>query len=46
MKMHFRARGSNFCLGEQLPNRGNQKFLGEKMKVIDYIVAQKVIAID
>jgi len=26
-----------------LRNRGNQKFLGEKVKVVDYIVAQKVI---
>ena len=28
---------------QQLRNRGNQKFLGEKVKVVDYIVAQKVI---
>ena len=44
MKMHCRAHGSNFCLGETtVRNRGNQKFLGEKVKVVDYIVAQKVI---
>jgi len=28
---------------QELRNRGNQKFLGEKVKVVDYIVAQKVI---
>jgi len=28
---------------QQLRNRGNQKFFGEKVKVVDYIVAQKVI---
>ena len=31
MKMHCRARESNFCLGETT------------VKVVDYIVAQKVI---
>jgi len=28
---------------QQLRDTGNQKFLGEKVKVVDYIVAQKVI---
>jgi len=28
---------------QQLRNRDNQKFLGEKVKVVDDIVAQKVI---
>jgi len=30
-------------LKQPLRNRGNQKFLDEKMKVVDYVVAQKVI---
>jgi len=42
--MHCRARRSNFCSGETtVRNKGNQKFLVEKVKVVDYIVAQKVI---
>jgi len=41
--MHYRARESNFCLGETtVRNKVNQKFLSEKVKVGDYISSQKV----